>query len=118
MNNATILKNEPDITDFQWKNERGGDAMIFMGEQTLVPVDEDDFDMREILKPSSKKRTGRDGTEKKKIPTSITLGPHDSFKEETVDACLESLKLLRDTGVIAENKYNERRLRLFRQNRA
>jgi hypothetical protein len=65
MNDATILKNEPNITDFQWTNERDGDAIILMGEQTLLPVDEDDFDVCEILKPSSKKQTEGDRTEKK-----------------------------------------------------
>jgi hypothetical protein len=73
MNDTTILKNEPDSTDFQWANEKGGDAMILMGEQTLVPVDEDDFDVCEILKPSSKKQTEGDGTEKRRFRYRLRL---------------------------------------------
>ncbi|MDR3102075.1 MAG: hypothetical protein LBU24_02405 [Methanocalculaceae archaeon] len=52
------------------------------------------------------------------IPMSITFEPQDLFEEKMVDACLESLKLLRNTGVITEDEYKERCLRLFKSDSA
>ncbi|HJK79078.1 MAG TPA: hypothetical protein O0Y06_02475 [Methanocorpusculum sp.] len=177
VDDATVLGDGPGVTDSQWANEEGGDAMILpekrphhrspgggtlakLATEPLVPVDEDDSEVYVTPKPSPKKQKEEEAaaviaeeldrlpvpkvkepvkvslptplprassaqmmpsappTEKTTIPMSITLEPQDSFEEETVDACLESLKLLRDTGVITEEEYKDRCLRLFKKNGA
>ncbi len=177
VDDATVLGDGPGVTDSQWANEDGGDAMILpeqhphyrssgggtlakLAAEPLVPVDEDDSEVYVTPKPSPKKQMEEEAaaviaeeldrlpvpevrepvkvslptplprassaqmmpsappTEKTTIPMSITLEPQDSFEEETVDACLESLKLLRDTGVITEEEYKDRCLRLFKKNGA
>ena len=169
VNDATVLESGPAVTDSQWANEDGGDAVILPDQHAgsrqssngtraavpLVPVDEDDSEVYVTPKPSPKKQKEEEAAtmiaeeldklpvpeakepaksplpallpravpvqvpavlpaDKGVIPMSITLEPQDSFEEETVDACLESLKLLRDTGVISEEEYKDRCLRLFK----
>lgn len=171
VDDATVLENGPDITNDQWLNDGGGDAMILperhpylrspgggmLATEPLVPVDEDDSEVYVTPKSSPKKPKVEGATaiisgeldklpipeakesvkvslptplprtsspalqltppkERTTIPMSITLEPQDSFEDSTVDACLDSLKLLRNTGVITEDEYKERCLRLFKKN--
>ncbi|MDV0443318.1 hypothetical protein [Methanorbis rubei] len=185
LNDATVLDKGAGVTDDQWANEEGGDALILpdshsksktpgagrlakLATEPLVPADEDDSEVYvSATKPLSKKeklaaeaaaviskeleslpvpkeseskepiksllptplpRSSVPSQEKpaaaepqptsetkKTLPMSITLEPQDAIEEEMIDACLDSLKLLRNTGVITEAEYKERCLRLFKQ---
>lgn len=57
----------------------------------------------------------RSRSESPTLSLSITLEPNESVDETMIDACLDSLKLLRDTGVITEAEYKERCLSLFKR---
>ncbi len=184
LNDATVLDKGAGVTDDQWANEEGGDALILpenhppartsgggrlakLATEPLVPQDEDDSEVyvsekkpspkkakleeeaaavisREleslptpkepeekepvkcslptplpraagVQQPASAAPSSSPAETKKSIPMSITLEPQDAIAEEMIDACLDSLKLLRDTGVITEEEYKDRCLRLFKQ---
>lgn len=57
----------------------------------------------------------RSKSESPTLSLSITLEPNESVDETMIDACLDSLKLPRDTGVITGAEYKERCLSLFKR---
>jgi hypothetical protein len=122
---SVVMTKDSGKKDDQWERHDGGDAMILPGSRTRVGAakykhleeaaehyspEDDDSEVYVSNEPKPAKKP----VDPKNVDP-ITLEPREDFDDAAIDKTLESLKQLRETGLISDEEYKAKCLSLFKK---
>ncbi|HJJ27957.1 MAG TPA: hypothetical protein O0X70_01020 [Methanocorpusculum sp.] len=122
---SVVMTRDSGKKDDQWERHDGGDAMILPGSHNRVgaakykhlntaaehynPEDDDS-----VVYASNEPKPPKKVIDPRNVDP-VTLEPRDEFDDAAIDKTLESLKQLRETGLITDEEYKAKCLSLFKK---
>lgn len=122
---SIVMTKDSGKKDDQWERHDGGDAMILPGSRNRVGAAKYKFlnraaehynpeDDDSVVYVSNEPKQERKVIDPKNVDP-ITLEPRTGFDDAVIDKTLESLKQLREAGLITDEEYKTKCMSLFRK---